>query len=54
MRFLPRRSALLITAAESAGRAMKNLPIGIEVPGVWPDAHVVPAVLYCAEGTNTL
>src|SRR6266436_5367351 len=43
-----------MVAAESAGWATKNLPIGIDVPGVGPFAHVVPELFSCAEGTSTL
>src|SRR3954453_8250055 len=53
MRFLPECSAALIVAAESAGFATKNLPIGIDRPGVAPSAHVVPDEFFCAEGTKT-
>src|SRR6516162_10060170 len=49
----PRDSALLIAATESDGVAMKNRDSGIEVPGVCPLAHVVPAELVWADGTKT-
>src|SRR6266851_5009531 len=54
MRFLPRCRARLIVAAESVGWATKNWSIDLEVPGVGPDPEVVPALLNCTPGTNTL
>jgi hypothetical protein len=49
--FFPRDSALLIDSTLSDGCAMKKSSIGIERPGVWPVAHVVPEPLNCASGT---
>ena len=51
---MPCESALLIDLTLSVGLAMKKSSIGIEWPGVWPLAHVVPDVLKRASGTNTL
>ena len=39
---MPVANASLIVTTESVGWAMKNLLIGIDVPGVGPLAHVVP------------
>src|SRR5215472_16175434 len=53
-RSCPLASSELIFFAESAGRAMKNSPIGMDAPGVAPPVHVGPAELVCSAGTKTL
>jgi hypothetical protein len=51
---MPLLTAPLIFEAESVGLAMKNLPIGIEAPGVGPELQLVPFVFCCTDGTKTL
>src|SRR5437763_16757748 len=54
MRFLPLPRALLMLSTESPGWAIKNLSIGIDVPGAGPLLHEVPDELCCTAGTKTL
>src|SRR2546429_5449514 len=54
MRFLPLPRALLMLSTESPGWAIKNLSIGIDVPGAGPLLQEVPDELCCTAGTKTL
>src|SRR5215472_15931742 len=54
MRFEPEASAALMAPTGVLGLAMKNWPIGIDVPGVGPLVQVGPVESCCTAGTNTL